>query len=114
MNRKKRDFQRSASRTPCCAISLRRHHEEEQLRAFCLAFAEAIHFPADAFVLGEPISVSAIEYAGNPRCGLLATCRTQKGAEYRVAAFNVVFPRERQRHAAAPTALAGAWNRGGR
>lgn len=53
---------------------------------------DEVPLPADAFVVGEPISVVEIEYDGKARCGLLATCRRQDGRDHVVALFDVVFP----------------------
>jgi hypothetical protein len=44
--------------------------EDEQLRALCHAFEEDVPLPADAFAIGEPVSVTAIDYDGNLRRGL--------------------------------------------
>ena len=48
--------------------------------------------PADAFVIGEPVSVVGIDYDGNTRRGLTATCRRQQGEEHTVPASEMLFP----------------------
>ncbi len=53
------------------------YDENEQLAAFWQAFEDEVLMPADAFVIGEPVSVIAIDYVGNERCGLTARCRRQ-------------------------------------
>ena len=68
------------------------HGDDEQLWAFLQAFEDAVTLPADAFVVGEPLSVLAIDYEGNERRGLVARCRREDGAEYLIAASDVVFP----------------------
>lgn len=49
--------------------------EDEQLRALVAAAVEDVAMPADAFVLGEPVQVTAIEYGGAVRRGLSAIVR---------------------------------------
>ncbi|HQL91389.1 MAG TPA: cytoplasmic protein [Syntrophales bacterium] len=65
----------------------------EQLWAFRQVLEDNIDLPADAFVIGEPVSVTAIDYDGNERRGLTARCRREDGAEYVVAVPEVEFPR---------------------
>ena len=57
------------------------HGDGEQLWAFRQAFEDA-GLPADGFVLGEPVSVIAIDYDGNVRRGLTAKCRRENGDTY--------------------------------
>ena len=57
---------------------------------FCRALADHVAVPCDAFVIGEPVSVIAFVYDGNIRRGLTARCRRRDGAEYYVAAGDVV------------------------
>ena len=64
--------------------------DEEQLWAFRQAFEDDMALPADGFVIGEPISVIAIDYDGNERRGLTARCRREDGSEYVVAVSEVV------------------------
>ena len=49
--------------------------DDEQLWAIAEAIASEVGLPADALAVGEPVQVTAIEYQGDPRVGLLATCR---------------------------------------
>ena len=74
--------------------------DDEQLSAFCQAFEDDVELPADGFVIGEPVSVIAVDYDGNARRGLTARCRREDGSEYVVAVSEVVFPQ----------ASAGAWH----
>ena len=67
------------------------HGDDEQLWAFLQAFEDEVALPADAFVVGEPLSVLAIDYEGNERRGLVARCRREDGAEYLIAASDVMF-----------------------
>ena len=46
------------------------HGDGEQLWALRQAFEDNLNLPADAFVIGEPVSVVAIEFDGNERRGL--------------------------------------------
>jgi tetratricopeptide (TPR) repeat protein len=64
--------------------------EDEQLRAFRRALCDGMEVPCDAFVIGEPVSVIAFDYAGKPRRGLVARCRREDGAEHSVSAADVV------------------------
>ncbi len=38
--------------------------------------------PTDAFVIGEPVELVAIDYDGNSRRGITAKCRRQDGGEH--------------------------------
>ncbi len=44
--------------------------DDEKLRAFRQAFDDQVALPADRFVVGQPVSVLAIDYGGNARRGL--------------------------------------------
>ncbi|MHB8766388.1 MAG: cytoplasmic protein, partial [Deferrisomatales bacterium] len=66
--------------------------DDGALRAFRQAFHEGVGWPADGFVVGEPVSVVAIEYDGNVRRGLTARCRRPDGGEHRVGAADLGFP----------------------
>ncbi len=66
--------------------------DEEQIWMLRQAFEDNVTVPADAFVIGEPVEVIAIDYDGNIRRGLTARCRRQDGSEHVVAAFEVTFP----------------------
>jgi hypothetical protein len=54
------------------------------------AHAEVL-LPADAHVIGEPVTVTQIRYPGLSRVGLLATCR-RVDVTYEVGLADVVFP----------------------
>jgi tetratricopeptide (TPR) repeat protein len=69
------------------------HGEDEQLWAFRQALEDEVGVPCDAFVIGEPVSVTAFDYDGNARRGLTARCRRGDGSEHVVAAADVVLPR---------------------
>ncbi len=66
--------------------------DDEQLWALRQAFEDDVMLPADGFVIGEPVSVTEIDYDGNERRGLTARCRREDGSEHVVAASDVVFP----------------------
>jgi len=68
------------------------YDENEQLSAFQQAFEDDVPMPADAFVIGEPVSVIGILYDGNERRGLTARCRREDGSEHAVAVPDVSFP----------------------
>lgn len=66
--------------------------DNDQLWALRQAFQKAVSLPADGFVIGEPVTVLAIDYDGNKRRGLTAKCRRVDGSEHLVSAADVVFP----------------------
>ncbi len=65
--------------------------DDEQLWAFRQVFEDMVELPADAFVIGEPVSVTGIDYDGNERRGLTATCQREDGSEHVVAAADLAF-----------------------
>jgi hypothetical protein len=65
--------------------------DSAKLWAFWQAFKDHVILPADGFVIGEPVSVVAIDYDDNERRGLTAKCRREDGLEHVVAAADVVF-----------------------
>jgi hypothetical protein len=71
-------------------ITVDAYGQDEQLWAFRQAFADNVELPADGFIIGEPVLVIEIDYDGNERRGLIARCRRENGAEYVVAATDVV------------------------
>ncbi|BBO85895.1 hypothetical protein DSCO28_64610 [Desulfosarcina ovata subsp. sediminis] len=73
-------------------ITVDAYGDDEQLWAFRQAFEDDVALPVDGFVIGEPVSVIAIDYDGNERRGLTAKCRREDGAEYVVAVSEVVLP----------------------
>jgi hypothetical protein len=66
--------------------------EDEQLFAFMMAFQDEVPLPAEGSVLGQAVSVTKIEYAGDSRRGLTAMCAKADGTTYEVAVSDVVFP----------------------
>ena len=53
------------------------HGDDEQLWALRQAFEDNVELPADAFIIGEPVSVIEIDYDGNEKFGrLLGTVHT--------------------------------------
>ena len=84
-------------------ISADAYGNDEKLWAFRQAFEDEVTLPSDGFVIGEPVSVTDIDYDGNERRGLTARCRREDGAEHVVAAADVVFPQGSRgaRHVAA-------------
>lgn len=90
-------------------ITVDAYSEDEQLWAFRQAFEDTVAVPADGLVIGEPVSVVKIDYAGNRRQGLTAGCRRPDGRTYVVALSDVVFPQatEGARYVAAYRKLLG-------
>jgi hypothetical protein len=68
------------------------YNDDEQLTAFDAVIGDEVTLPADASMVGEPVTVIKIAYDGNERRGLTATCRREDGSEYIVAACDLVFP----------------------
>jgi hypothetical protein len=68
------------------------HGDDEQLWAFRRAFEDHVALPAEAFVVGEPVTVMAIDYDGNERRGLTARCQGEEGSEQVIAACDLIFP----------------------
>jgi hypothetical protein len=66
--------------------------EDEQLWAYRQAFEDNVAMPAEAFVVGEPVTVMTIDYDGNERRGLTARCRREAGLEQVIAACDLIFP----------------------
>ncbi len=74
-------------------ITVDAHGGDEQLWAFRQAFEDYVDLPADGFVIGEPVTVIAVDYDGNERRGLTARCRREDGSEHVVAISEVMFSR---------------------
>ncbi len=65
--------------------------EDEQFWGFLQAFEDNVTLPANAFVIGEPVTVTGFYYDGNERRGLTTECN--KGSKrYEVALSELVFP----------------------
>ena len=75
-------------------ITIDSHGDNERFEAFRQAFEDAVSFPCDGFVIGEPVSIQEIGYAGNARRGLTATCRREDGSVHVVSVLDVAFPRQ--------------------
>jgi hypothetical protein len=72
-------------------ITVDANGEDEELGAFLQAFEDEVALPADASVVGEPVSVMEFDYDGNRLRGLTAKCR--RGDEtYVISLADVVFP----------------------
>ena len=74
-------------------ITVDAYGDDEGLWAFRQVFEDDVNPPANAFVIGEPVSVVEIGYDGNERRGLTAKCRREDGSEHLVAASDVVLPK---------------------
>ncbi len=61
------------------------HGDDEQLWALREGIEAGLDLPMDVHVVGEPISLIAIDYDGNPRRGLVGRCLREDGNEYRIA-----------------------------
>ena len=66
------------------------YNEEEQLWAFLQYFEDQVDFPVDAHIIGEPVSITGIDYDGNARLGLTGGCHKQDGTAYRISAAEIV------------------------
>lgn len=64
----------------------------EQLSALAEGIGHALDFPLDVHVVGEPLSLLALDYDGNARRGLTARCRREDGTEYQVSLADVELP----------------------
>jgi hypothetical protein len=89
-------------------ITVDAYGDDEELWAFRQAFEDDVTLPSDGFVIGEPVSVTEIDYDGNERRGLTARCRRENGSEHVVAASDVVFRGARAAPATSPP-TASAW-----
>ena len=74
-------------------ITVDAYDDDEQLWSFLQAFKDEIVLPADGFVIGEPVKVTAFEYTGNNIGGLMVRCHLNNGSEYLIAVSDVVFSR---------------------
>jgi hypothetical protein len=68
------------------------YDDDEQLWAFRQAFEDNVVLPAEAFVVGEPVTVVTIDYDGNERRGLTARCQREEGVEQVIATCDLIFP----------------------
>ncbi len=88
----KKDKELDALDEMIAKITVDAYGDDEKFWAFWQAFEDDVALPADGFVIGEPVSVIAVDYDGNERRGLTARCRREDGSEYVVAACDVVLP----------------------
>ncbi len=68
------------------------HGDDEQLAALTEGIAAALELPLDVRVVGEPLSLVAVNFEGNARRGLVARCRRADRTEYRVSLADVELP----------------------
>jgi len=73
-------------------ITVDAYDDDEQLWAFRQAFEDDVLLPADGFVIGEPVSVTAVDYDGNERRGLTVKVRREDDSQYVVGLSEVVLP----------------------
>ncbi|MFC1641168.1 hypothetical protein ACFL5O_00555 [Myxococcota bacterium] len=64
----------------------------EQLWAFREALNDEWVLPTDAIVVGEPVSMLAVDYDGNPRRGLIVHCRKSDGSHHVVGLLEIHLP----------------------
>jgi len=74
------------------------HGDHEQLTALAEGIGDALDFPLDVHVVGEPLSLIAVHYEGNERRGVVARCRREDGTEYRVSLADVELPPDAAGH----------------
>ena len=60
----------NTSGAPFARIVASAKTEDQQLRALEAAAQSEVALPADAFVVGEPVTATSITYSGHPRAGL--------------------------------------------
>ncbi|MBU1193460.1 MAG: tetratricopeptide repeat protein [Proteobacteria bacterium] len=65
--------------------------DDEVLRAFVQLLKDHVRLPADGFIIGEPVLVTAIEYNDNVRRGLTARIRREDGSDHVVGLGEVMF-----------------------
>lgn len=63
--------------------------DDEQLTALAEGIGDALDFPLDVHVVGEPLSLLAVDYDGKPRRGIVARCRREDGTEYGVSLADI-------------------------
>jgi hypothetical protein len=77
--------------TPFAGIVAGAKTDDEQLRALEAAAQNEVTLPADAFVVGEPVTATAITYSGHPRAGLTLS-GARGGRRFSVGLADVTFP----------------------
>lgn len=68
------------------------HGDDEQLSALAQGIGDALDFPLDVHVVGEPLSLVAVGYDGNARRGIVARCGREDGTEYQVSLADITLP----------------------
>src|SRR5690606_18277457 len=66
--------------------------DDEQLSALAEGIGDVLDFPLDVRVVGEPLSLLAVDYDGNARRGIVARCCREDGTEYGVSLADVELP----------------------
>jgi hypothetical protein len=66
--------------------------DDAVLRAFLQLLEDNVTLPADGFVIGEPILVTAFEYNDNVHRGLTARIRREDGSDHVIGLGEVMFP----------------------
>lgn len=74
-------------------ITVDAYGDDEQLWAFRQVIEDEVKLPTDGFIIDEPVKIIKIDYDGNERRGLTATCRREDGSKHVVAAADITFPR---------------------
>lgn len=77
--------------TPFARIFAGAETDDAQLRALEAAAQREVALPAEALVVGEPITAVAIGYPGHPRAGLILAC-SRGERRFSVGLADVVFP----------------------
>ena len=72
--------------------------DDEQLAALAEGIGDALDFPLDVHVVGEPLSLLAVDYEGNSRRGVVARCRREDGTEYCVSLADIELPQAAAGH----------------
>lgn len=65
--------------------------EDEQLWAFRQAIEDGVPLPVEGLIIGESVSVTKVDYDGNPQHGLRASCQKLDGKTYTVSLADVEF-----------------------
>jgi len=66
--------------------------DHEQASAFDAVFTDEVKLPADAFVIGEPVSLVSVQLQGVNQPTLNGRCRRPDGREYNVELTAIVLP----------------------
>ncbi len=77
----------AAVETLIAEITVDAYDDNEKLWSFRQVFEDELELPADAFVIGLPVTLVEFLYDGNEHVGLRARCRREGGKEYLVSAY---------------------------